>query len=245
MKTLEIGEAIGQIFRITFANFLPFMLLGGVCLSPYLGLTLWQSAFVVDPEAPVLPNPLEAVGVTLLGWFLYFLLLFVVNGAISYGVFQHLCGKKAALGDCVAVGFRRLFPVLGVAIVSGFVVFLGYIALIVPGIILYVMFYVAVPVAVVENAGVGTALRRSQELTANLRWRVFAVIFVLGAINGVITLPLTFSFAFAPLHVAAVLQWIGVVFGAVIQAVGMAVVYYQLRSAKELFNVDEIASVFA
>jgi hypothetical protein len=107
------------------------------------------------------------------------------------------------------------------------------------------MLYLAVPVAVIERAGVGQALSRSRDLTAGMRWRVFGVIFVLSLVSFVIALPMNFSHLFLPLRGAVTLQWAATVFGTVLQAVGMGVVYYQLRSTKEHFNVDEIASVFA
>ena len=87
------------------------------------------------------------------GMMLLMVLIFVANGAIAYGVFQSLTGKTVTLGDCVRIGIQRLLPVIGVAIVTGFVVLIGYLMLFVPGIIFYVMFCTAVPVAVVDRPG--------------------------------------------------------------------------------------------
>ena len=70
---------------------------------------------------------------------------------MTYGVFQYLRGKKAAMGNCLSVGLSRMFPVIGVAILSGLMIFGGLILLVIPGLIFMTMVYVAVPTAIVER----------------------------------------------------------------------------------------------
>jgi hypothetical protein len=245
MRRFEIGEVLSQTFRITFANILPFAFLVGVILTPQLPLMFLQEPLAETPDQV---DPALALFYTLLvmlGTFLSIILVYVANGAIAYGVFQNLTGKATTLGDCVRIGFRRMLPIIGVAIVTGLLVFLGSMALVIPGIILYVMFVAAVPAAVIERLGVGEALGRSRELTRGYRWEVFGVVLLVGLINGAIMLAVMgLSFALPP-AVGIVVNWLVQIFYTVLQATVMGVVYYELRSIKEPFDEDEIAAVFA
>ncbi len=236
-RTFDIGAVIGQTFSTLFRNFVPFMIICGLVLTPTLAVNLYMT------------YQLQAGTFNFVLWFVQAalsLLVFVATGAISYGVFQQLRHKPASIGECLLVGLKRMFPVMGVALLIVLIVIGGSILLIIPGIIAYVILYVAVPAAVVERPGVLGALQRSVELTRDFRWRVFAVIFVLWLINMVISMPVGVVFVFSPMSLASVaVQWIVQVFGAALQATAMALSYYQLRSVKEHFDVEEIAAVFA
>src|SRR5207247_3859811 len=68
------------------------------------------------------------------------------------------------------------------SIVVGVIVFLGFIALIVPGIILAIMFSLALPVLLIENKGVTESMGRSRELVGKRWLKTFATFLVLGII---------------------------------------------------------------
>ena len=74
-------------------------------------------------------------------------------------------------------------PVLGqlilVGIVAGIGIVIGFVLIIVPGLILITIWSVAAPVVVLERPGVFAALGRSRELVRGNGWQVFGVIFVL------------------------------------------------------------------
>src|ERR1035437_8814845 len=79
---------------------------------------------------------------------------------------------------------RAVTPVLGqlilVGISAGVGVVIGFILIIVPGLILITIWSVAAPVVVLERPGPLAALARSRELVRGNGWQVFGVIFVLG-----------------------------------------------------------------
>ncbi len=74
-------------------------------------------------------------------------------------------------------------PVLGqlmlLAIVAGIGIAIGFVLIIVPGLILMTWWAVAAPVVVLERPGVFAALRRSRELVRGNAWQVFGVLMVL------------------------------------------------------------------
>ncbi len=109
---------------------------------------------------------------------------FLAQGVVIYGVFQHLTGRVVVFSESLSVALLRFFPLLGVSIVVSALTGVGFLFFIVPGIILQLMFWVAVPVIVVEKGGLGHALQRSRELTLGYRWRILALTALYGLLSG-------------------------------------------------------------
>jgi uncharacterized membrane protein len=168
----------------------------------------------------------------------------IATGAIIYGVLQKLRHQDFSIGRSLEIGLRFVFPILGVSFLVGLAVCLGLILLVVPGVMLICMYYVAVPVCVAERPGIVASLSRSSFLTKGYRWRVFGILVVLalanGAVNYVSGLILAsaglYALVFGPLVLTSVVS----AFGAVVNGV----IYYQLRVAKEGVDIETIARVF-
>lgn len=125
----------------------------------------------------------------------------------------------------------KLLPLLGLTIVVGILVSIGLILFIIPGIILALIWFVAVPVLIIEDKGVFDSMSRSGELTKGNRWRIFGLmlvvyvgVFVVFLIAGLVAaaLPILGLIAFVVLAVI-VYPWIAVV---------VPTVYYALAGAK-------------
>jgi len=237
MERFEIGKIVGQTFRICFSNFLPFMLLTALVSLPGLALMLYLNveaqAGVEHPFMTLLLAPMSLISL-------------VATGAITWGVFQQLRGNTPSLAACFAIGIQRMLPVLGVSFMVGLAVMGGFILLIVPGIIVYMMLYVAVPCAVVERPGVMGALRRSRALTSGHKGQLFWLTLLLSLIGLALGLPLRLIYLSDETNLAFVsMQWAVNVFASTLGATAMALVYFNLRSIKERFDVEGIAAVFA
>jgi hypothetical protein len=105
-------------------------------------------------------------------------------------------------------------------------------------------FFVGAPVCVAEKAGVGASLSRSRFLTRGYRGQIFGAYFliaILGGFNSEIAARATSAVG----EIGATIAGYGVqaIFGAFL-AVLAAVLYYQLRVAKEGIELAKIASVF-
>ena len=109
------------------------------------------------------------------------------------------------------------------------------------------------PVAILERAQVGEALRRSAYLTRDHRISIFGVLLVVALISAAVTQIFRVIFLSEPGDLAPTLDYLkyymicvdafGVVQGA-LAAVPAAVAYNDLRARKEGLDTDEIASVF-
>ena len=76
---------------------------------------------------------------------------------------------------------------MGVALAVGVCAGLAAILLVIPGIIVWCIYAVAIPVCVVERRGVSASLKRSSFLTRGNRWRIFgALAVVLTAIIAIV-----------------------------------------------------------
>jgi hypothetical protein len=91
------------------------------------------------------------------------------------------------LGASIRFTVSKLVWIWVVSLITGIVVFLGVIALIVPGIILAIMFSLALPAILIEDHGVLDSLRRSRELVGHRWLKTFALFIVIGVIILIVT----------------------------------------------------------
>ncbi|MGE0422822.1 MAG: hypothetical protein AB7O88_11185 [Reyranellaceae bacterium] len=228
-----IGTAIGTSFATVFRNVVPFVGLSLLIGTPRFllartGVPLWLT-LVID---------------LVIGQ--------IVTIILIYATVQSLRGRKAGIRECFGQGFSRLPAAIGVAVLSVIAYVLGLGLLIVPGLILASVWAVAIPVAVVENAGIGTSFARSASLTRDRRWRVFGTL----ALSWLI-----YAIAYVMVFAAVVVPLLGVTRGgrwwislipmwivaSILQAYLSAlsgVLYYFLRRDKEGADIETIAAVF-
>jgi hypothetical protein len=202
---------------------------------PSLALGLSQAAGAPESQA-------------IIGIVSFIVIMFLSPLAVAinlHAAFQSMRGRPVSLGESVAGGLSRFLPLVGVMILFTLGATLGFLLLIVPGVILMVMWYVAVPACVLEKTGPVRSLGRSRELTKGYRWKVFGLIllvYVLSILGNAFGALLANTAAGMWGAAIAQLIWQGIAagFGSVL----IAVVYYYLRVAKEGVDVDQIAAVF-
>lgn len=239
--TFEIGKVFSETFSIYFKNLIPFSILTAFALSP---LFLLMSFATASGENVASTTPSAGLLLSFVPLFLGAILCpYIATAAITYGVFQQMRKVDVSIGDCLGRGLSTLLPVLGVAIVQGVGIALGYVACIVPGILLALRWAVSVPAAVEERPGVGGALSRSTWLTEGYRGEIFGILFVLGFLDFGSTMILNLSLASNPVALG-VATGVKSLFTVGISATATAVMYYRLRSVKESIDVDQISSVF-
>ena len=186
------------------------------------------------------------------GTVLYMVGLYILQGVVVRAAVNGFHDKSTSFGDAFNVGIQMFLPLLGLGIVAGLGMVLGYALLIVPGVMLTVLWSVAAPAVVVEKRGIGEALQRSRDLTRGYRWPVFGLLviylvltwIVSGAIGG-LNLALGGSFEASPtLGLNLITTPIVNVLSGVVASAGVAALYYELRTAKEGAGPEDLASVF-
>lgn len=239
-RKLDVGDVVATTFGTWAKNFVPFTLLALVVYSPLLLLSL-----VIRGAAEAGGGLGIVLSIGLVFFALGVLLGQVLTGALTFGVVQSLRGKPVTLSDSLKVGLARMFPALGTGIVVGVLIAIGMVLLCVPGLILMCVLAAAVPAAVIEKPGVMGALKRSAALTEGSRWQIFVlflIVFALSWLYGRFVGPSIIGIG-GPVAVLLHFAVTNLVIQ-VINGVGSAVVYYQLRTKKEGASAEDIAKVF-
>lgn len=189
----------------------------------------------------------------LVGWVLNLVGVFLLQGMVVKAAVNGFNGKSTSFSQAFDVGVKMFLPLLGLAIVAGLATGLGYVLLIVPGIILSVLWSVAAPAVVVERRGVFESLQRSRDLTRGHRWSVFGLLVIyvvvswlIGMLIGGLSVATGGSFWAGTPSI-----WVNLLAGpvvsilsSVIASAGVAALYYELRTAKEGAGAEVLASVF-
>lgn len=176
---------------------------------------------------------------------------YVMMAAMTHATIVDLRNGRASFGECMAKGGQMILPLIGLGIVQTFGLMFAFLLLIIPGLILAVMWSVALPVLVGENPGVFASLSRSSELTKGSRWSIFAMLLIAGVMILVplVLLPLlTGAFddptAVQQLSIAGIFtQLLGALASMLVYA-GLAATYIELRYVKEGSSADSLAAIF-
>ena len=249
LRPLALGEILDVAFGLYRGLFVPLLV-----------ITLATSAIPV-----ALSVYIEAAGGALLNLPLYFtaLLLNVVFGAIAsaaatFVVSENYMGRSLSAGGA----FARAAPYIGrlvvLGLLMGFVVGLGTLLLIVPGIILFTGLSLATPAMVIEGLDAPTtAMGRSWALTRGHRGKLFGALFTVFVL---ILLPMIALGGFAaaagdatmlsPRASAMALVWLAA--ASLVQILiypllycVLTVAYYDLRVRKEAFDLEVLAAGLA
>ena len=116
-------------------------------------------------------------------WYWATILASVLIGSLLYagataGLLKVARGEQTSLGDCFRAGTAKFLPVLGLTILWWLGVGLGWVLLLIPGLILITMWSAALPALIGENLGVIESFGRSRELTRGSRLSIFGLLLV-------------------------------------------------------------------
>jgi hypothetical protein len=243
----EIGRVFSNTFGVIGRNI-------GLCVGlaalfaglPALLIRLWtqpQIDAMMQRDAGAMADPSAMFRnsyITIIAGLLSFVCALLVRATI-----EDLNGKRPSFGDCIQIAIRFLLPTLAIGLLVGLGAGLGLMLLIVPGIILWLGWSMAVPVLIQERRGVFGSMSRSRALTKGSRWSLFGLFLIL-------------------IIIAMIIQWgmllVLVLFGGIIAEIGAALVqtvvsmmlsiatavsYVELRQAKEGASIDELAEIFS
>lgn len=116
-------------------------------------------------------------------------------GALIYALARIKSGKSVTYREAMAVGVRKWFALFAARFIASLLISLGFLLLIVPGVMLAVRYALLDPAVVLEDKGIAASRARSIALTAGRRWEIFgvSVLFFLGLIMVVILFYLPFG----------------------------------------------------
>ena len=122
-----------------------------------------------------------------------------------------------------------VLPLIGLSILLGIGVGIGFILIIIPGLFLLTIWSVAAPSLVIERKGVFAAFGRSRELVRGHGWQVFGVILVVFALSIIVSIIAAILASGLGTVGVAIAQWILDILLAPFTALIGAVLYFSLR----------------
>ena len=198
-RELSLGEVVSKTFDLFRRDFVRYFVIFAIA-EVVIGLaTLLAYSVVQLPTIPTNPTNLSWVPGYFAAFFgLYFIIAVVtlvvapiVEGAAIKMAADAIEGKPVSLGASVGFALSKLVRLWALSLVLGVIVVLGLVALIVPGVILAIMFCLALPALLLENTGVFKSLGRSRELVGHRWGKTLATFLVLGLIVLVISVIIT------------------------------------------------------
>jgi hypothetical protein len=267
LRPMTLGEVLDTTFNLYKRHFWLFV---GITALPFVVLFViqvavaaFQSAVVVPPASQQLQSPGLAVGVLagaviggLLVAVVYLFLVGAAQAATIFAVSDLYLGRPASVrGSYRRVG-SKAFRVILVLILVGLAVGVGFLLLIIPGLILLCRTAVSVPVSMLEDTKAIGSIERSMQLTKGFGMQVFlifALVWVLSYAAALIfQLPFTYiagaaakahqSLSFGMIVLQHVSEFLSQVLIGPIGTIAFSLMYYNLRVRKEAFDIQHLIS---
>jgi hypothetical protein len=221
---LDVGGVIRRVFDI-YVDQASVLMPAAAVVFVFTGII---SALLVATSAglALVAVLISLVAITLFTGMVVELVADVQDGRRDASAGQLLQAVTPVLGQLILVG-----------IVAGIGIVVGFILIIVPGLILITIWSVAAPVVVLERPGVFSALTRSRELVRGNGWQVFGVILVLYILVGAVSIIIEGIADSAGSGVGIVVRVIVGVLTAPLSALAASVLYFELRGARVAGNV--------
>ena len=192
-------------------------------------------------------------GVLLLAAVLFSVLGYsLCTGALMKSVSETYLGHEVSVGEAYRFVWPKVWTIIGAAMLVGSVTSLGFLLLVVPGIIFALRYAITTPAIVLENLKARQGMKRSKQLASGNLGKVFGVGFVAavislligylaagagGIVGSVVAAPESAIFVF----LVQIFSIGGHVLATPISTGAMILLYYDLRIRKEGFDLEMLA----
>jgi hypothetical protein len=197
-QELSLGNVVSktfELYRQGFSKYLvPFLVVEAIigAVTTLVRRAIVLPTLSVSATSQQVPNLTGYVGdvislialIVIVTWIFYPVAL----GSAVRLASEQIQNGQTDLGASIRFAVSKLIWIWAVGIVAGIIVFLGAIALIVPGIILAIMFSLVLPVIIIESPGVFGSLGRSRKLVSKRWLKTFALLLLFAIILGVASL---------------------------------------------------------
>lgn len=248
---LGVGTLLSDAFRIFFRHLGRIILIGGVGML----LALVPQVVVVLTVTGSDPFAILTAGGGVF-YILFMLLQFVVSAIMAAMIarlaYDAQTGNRVTPLGYVGPAFRCALPLTLAMLIVAVLFVIGFIALVVPALLIWAIFSVIVPVAMIERKGL-SSLGRSRALTKGYRWPIigltvlaFILVSVMSVVFGFVVAVIVALFP-DPVVAFIVSLVIQVVTGAATYGfliLVVALIYTRLRKIKEGVAVENLATIF-
>lgn len=178
------------------------------------------------------------------------------QAALIKNISETYLGNEVTVGNAYKFVLPKLLTLIGASLLVGLVVGVGFLLLVVPGVIFSLWYALTVPSVVVEKHTVTSAMSRSKNLVAGNLGKVFVVVllatilsFVIGMVLGLVgtigSMAVSAGSAGGNSHLALFISQgasvVAQILAAPIAAAAYVLLYYDLRIRKEGFDLEMLA----
>lgn len=209
LRPLSIGELLDRSFSLYRQQFVVFITLAAVpALFVFAGQLLFGKFLSgifnnIMAGQSVGPMSIAVMLPILLGGILVFSVVFLFSTAVAQGALIKTAsaaslGQSTSISQALAAMKGKIARTAGVLFVTGLITSVGFVFLIVPGIILALRWALVIPSTVLEGTDISQSWSRSTFLTEDARGRIFLIGFlyfvVLYSVATVIQVPIMAAF---------------------------------------------------
>lgn len=173
----RVGQVFSKSLSVFFQNFVIFSSIAATVALPVIIASVIEQGGTAEHKAIN-----GAIGFALL-----IFLSPLSTAVILHAAFQHMSGRPVRVSESVSRAFARFLPLLGLMILQTLGIMLGFALLFIPGFIVFMMWYVAVPACVVERTGPVRSLARSRQLTKGFRSKLFAIVLLTSVLGPIVS----------------------------------------------------------
>lgn len=173
LRPLSTGELLDRTFSLYRSHFGLFV---GIFALPYLVVLAYRCVgLVFQSPSPQLSNILMNALWGLGALFLILIVSAASQAATVVAVSNLHLDRPATIRDSFSAMKGEMLGVVGLSLLVGLAAGVACFAFLVPGILLFIMWSLAVPIKVLEHKGVTDSMSRSMELTKGSRGRIFVI----------------------------------------------------------------------
>jgi hypothetical protein len=256
LRPMTLGEVLDRTFKLYRSN---FWLFAGIIALPFLVLFVINIGIaslapgVRGSAAGTVPSPrllASMIGGGLTFGLLYLFLLGAAQAATVFAVSDLYLGRSTGLRECYRRVGGKAFRVILILILTALIVGVGFLLLIIPGIILLCRTAISVPASMLEDSKSIRSIERSMELTKGYSGQVFLIFVLVWVLTWLVAIIFQTPFAFLmqAQHTVSfgtlVLQYLSSFVSQVlvgpIATIAFSLMYYNLRVRKEAFDIQHL-----
>ncbi|MDA4121942.1 MAG: zinc ribbon domain-containing protein [Thaumarchaeota archaeon] len=167
-KKIEVGQAISKSIGMITSH--------PVIMIPQLIVAVITLAF------DLLARNSLGVGALLITIVPAVILGIIVSGAYPEMVQNIIAGSPISIERSLRIAAGRFWSLLAAGILVGLLEFVGFVALIVPGIIIYCWYFYTVPAIMLESKGATAGMSASKAFGRDKKWNTFKILVVIAIV---------------------------------------------------------------
>lgn len=252
LRPLSTSELLDRTFHLYRNHFLVFV--GIIAIPQLVVLALRLAGAAMIAGLPL--RGFNPIGV--IAGLASFVAIEISHAATVVAVSNYHLDRPVGIGSAFSAAKSSMLRVVLISLAIGIAAGIGLIFLIVPGVILFLMWSLAIPVTVLEGGGLNASTSRSKQLTQGSRGRIFVIYLLMIVLTWIVTaifqIPIGMmvavmrggnAVAMLPVvqAVSAVGTFISTSLVGPLLTIAVTLIYYDQRVRKEGFDLQLMMSI--